>query len=121
MGCNNKPFYRVVVADARNPVKGRFIETVGWYDPKMKTENFKIDLDRVEYWKGNGAILSDTVKNIVKRARIAAEQAAMNPPPTPEPEEAPAAEAAPAEAPVEETEKAEAPAEEEKTEAPAES
>ena len=88
MGNKNNPFFRIVVADSRSPTDGRFIETIGWYDPMKKGDvSFKVKLDRVEYWRGNGAQVSDTVANLVKRA------ARMQPP-----EAAAAAVEAPAEA-----------------------
>ena len=70
MGNTNNPFYRIVVADARSPSKGRFLETLGWYDPKEAEakKNFKVDVSRVNYWVGNGAELSDTVNSLVKKA-----------------------------------------------------
>lgn len=69
MGTNKAPFFRVVVADVRQPIKGRFIETIGWYDPKKAGMNHEIKLDRIEYWVDQGAQLSDTVKSLVKQSR----------------------------------------------------
>ncbi len=72
MGNNNKPFFRVIVADARSPAKGRFLENIGWYDPEGKrAQNFKLSMDRFDYWKGQGAQVSDTVKNLVTMAKTA--------------------------------------------------
>lgn len=72
MGGTNDPSYRVVAADKRSPRDGRFIETLGWYDPKKDNgKDLKLELDRIEYWKSNGATVSDTVKNLVKRAKEA--------------------------------------------------
>ena len=101
-GSTNKPFYRVVVADARHPIKGRFIEMVGWYDPKKRKENCSLKLDRVEHWTERGAQMSDTVKSLVKKCRDASIAQDL-----PEPDaapEAPVAEETPVEAaaPVEE-------------------
>lgn len=89
MGNTNNPFYRIVVADSRSPAKGKFLETIGWYDPKIQdaSADFKLDLDRLDYWTGCGAQLSTTVGNLVKKAR--------NAPPVVT-EEAPAVEEAPA-------------------------
>ena len=69
MGSRNAPFYRVVVQDGRRATTGRFIETIGWYDPKQEGENFSINLDRVEYWTSSGAQPSDTVSSLIKKAR----------------------------------------------------
>lgn len=67
IGTRNKPSYRVVATDSRNPRDGRFIEIIGYYDPRHQDE--KIDLARAEYWIGVGAQPSETVMSIVNRAR----------------------------------------------------
>ena len=68
-GATNDVCYRVVAADARFPRDGRFLEILGWYDPKKEGVNFVLKLDRIEYWKSKGALISDTVKSLLKRAR----------------------------------------------------
>lgn len=68
-GSKNQPSYRVVAADTRFPRDGRFLETLGWYDPKREGERFHLDLERIEYWKSNGAQLSDTVRSLCRQAR----------------------------------------------------
>ena len=68
-GTKNAPYYRVVVADKRSPRDGKFIELVGNYDPKRASENFTLNLDRVEYWLAQGAQPSDTVRSMIKKAR----------------------------------------------------
>lgn len=70
MGARNKPFYRLVVADSRFATTGRFLEALGWYDPKQKADNFSVNLERVNYWLGTGAQLSTTAKSLVKKAQI---------------------------------------------------
>jgi small subunit ribosomal protein S16 len=72
MGSTNKPFYRVVAADERAATSGRFLETLGWYDPKKAGENFQLDISRVDYWKGAGARMSETVRSLAKKARAKA-------------------------------------------------
>jgi small subunit ribosomal protein S16 len=72
MGSNKKPFFRIVATDERSPQSGRYLENVGWYDPKLKGTNYELKLDRVEYWKTNGAIVSDSVQSLLGRARRAA-------------------------------------------------
>ena len=66
MGSKKKPFYRINVADSRAPRDGRFIETVGTYNP-LVTEN---QVTLKEEWLGNGAQPSDTVRNILSKAGI---------------------------------------------------
>ena len=102
MGRINKPFYRVVATDSRCSNTGRFLETLGWYDPDRAGPNFSLKLDRVDYWKSNGAIFSDTVKSLVRKSRKGLGVAANAPAPVEEPAPvAESAEAAAAETPVE--------------------
>jgi len=68
MGTINKPFYRVVVADSRFATTGRFLEILGWYDPKQKGDNFSLNLERVKHWLGTGAQISPTAASLLKRA-----------------------------------------------------
>ena len=55
IGAKNSPVFRIVVADGRSPRDGKFIEEIGTYHPRQKGENVKLDLDRVNYWVGQGA------------------------------------------------------------------
>lgn len=66
-GKRNAPSHRIVVADGRSPRDGRFIETIGVYDPRKKAE--QVDLERVDYWVSHGAQPSETVSAIIKRVR----------------------------------------------------
>ena len=68
-GAKKRPFFNVVVADARNRRDGRFIERVGFYNPVAKEgqESVRIDNERVAYWQSQGAQLSDAVAKICKR------------------------------------------------------
>jgi len=75
-GNRNSPYYKIVVADQRKPRDGKFIEIIGTYDPKKAGENFTIKLDRAEYWVGVGARPSQTVGNIIGKARKSTEAAA---------------------------------------------
>lgn len=68
VGCTNAPSFRVVAADSRSPRDGRFIEILGFYDPKRKGENYELKMDRIDYWRGQGATVSETVASILKRA-----------------------------------------------------
>ena len=67
MGAKKAPFYRVVVADARSPRDGKFIETIGTYDPTVNPAAVKIDEEKAMKWMGNGAQPTDTVKAILKK------------------------------------------------------
>ncbi len=68
-GAKKRPFFNVVVTDSRNARDGRFVERVGFYDPKAPEgrESLRIDLARLEFWKGKGAKPSDTVQRLVKQ------------------------------------------------------
>jgi small subunit ribosomal protein S16 len=68
VGTKNTPVYRIVVADGRSPRDGRFIETLGTYDPTKADPNFTVKLDRAHFWIEKGAQPSDTVRSILKRA-----------------------------------------------------
>jgi small subunit ribosomal protein S16 len=73
MGAKKKPFYRIVAADSRAPRDGRFIEKLGHYDPMTEPPLLKVDLERVDYWIGVGAQPSDTVSQLVAKARSVAD------------------------------------------------
>lgn len=70
MGSKQKPFYRIVAADARSPRDGRFIELVGTYDPIKGSDKVTIDEAKALTWLSNGAEPTDTVRNILSRAGI---------------------------------------------------
>jgi small subunit ribosomal protein S16 len=74
VGAVHKPYYRVVVAEARSRRDGAAVEVLGQYQPTNKGEGnqYNLDLARVDYWLGQGAQPSDTVASILKRARKAA-------------------------------------------------
>src|SRR5699024_10275655 len=67
MGSKKRPFYRIVVADSRSPRDGRFIETVGTYNPLTDPETVTLKEEKVMNWLNNGAQPSDTVRNILSR------------------------------------------------------
>jgi len=68
-GSVHNPHYRVVVADVRRPRDGGFIENLGHYDPRKKTENFlSLDLERARYWMSQGAQPTDTARRLLKQA-----------------------------------------------------
>ena len=72
MGAKKSPFYRVVIADSRSPRDGRFIETVGTYNPISQPAEIKLDEEKILSWLGNGAQPSDTVRNLLSNAGILA-------------------------------------------------
>ena len=70
MGSKQKPFYRIIVADSRSPRDGRFIETVGTYNPIKSNDNITVKEDRVTYWLDNGAQPTDTVKSLLSKTGV---------------------------------------------------
>ena len=70
-GAKKRPFYHIVVADARSKRDGRRIEKIGFFNPMAKgqEETLRLDLERVDYWTGVGAQLSERVQNLVSQAR----------------------------------------------------
>ena len=69
-GRTHLPTYRIVVADSRSPRDGRFIETVGTYNPIMEPAEIKIDEEKAIKWLNNGAQPTDTVKSLLSRAGV---------------------------------------------------
>ena len=70
MGSKKRPFYRVVVADSRSPRDGRFIETVGTYNPLTEPEQVTLKEEAIMNWLSNGAQPSDTVRNILSKQGV---------------------------------------------------
>lgn len=73
-GAKKLPFYHIVVTDSRKARDGRRIERLGFFNPvaRGREERLRVDLDRVDYWTGVGAQLSDRVKTLVAEARTQA-------------------------------------------------
>ena len=70
MGAKQRPSYRIVAADSRSPRDGRFIETVGTYNPIANPAEVHIDKEKAMKWLNNGAQPTDTVKNIFRQEGI---------------------------------------------------
>lgn len=70
MGAKKSPFYRIVVADSRSPRDGRFIETVGTYNPVTEPAQVEINEEQVLKWLKDGAKPSDTVRNLFSKQGI---------------------------------------------------
>ena len=70
MGAKKKPFYRIVVADKRSPRDGRFIETIGTYDPLTNPTTVEIKLDRAAHWLSVGAQPSEAVERLLRKAGL---------------------------------------------------
>ena len=70
MGAKKRPSYRIVAADSRSPRDGRFIESVGIYDPITDPATIRLDEDRVRHWLGVGAQPTETVAAIFRRHNL---------------------------------------------------
>jgi small subunit ribosomal protein S16 len=68
-GAKKRPFFNMVVADSRDKRDGRFIERVGFYNPRATggEEMLRVQLDRVNHWQSNGAQLSSTLTRLIKQ------------------------------------------------------
>ncbi len=70
MGAKKDPFYRIVAADSRSPRDGRFIESIGYYNPTSTPAEIKVDSEAALKWLRNGAQPSDTVRNLLSQAGV---------------------------------------------------
>ena len=66
-GAKKKPFYRIVVADGESPRNGKYLENVGTYDPLIDPAKVTLKTERIQYWMGQGAKPSDTVRSLLKK------------------------------------------------------
>lgn len=69
MGKKKEPTYRIIVIDSRKQPKSSYIESLGYLNPRSEEENFKVDMERLEYWLRNGAQPTETVKNLIKKLK----------------------------------------------------
>lgn len=72
-GAKKQPFYHIVVTDSRNARDGRNIERLGFFNPVARGQNerLRLDTERVDYWVGHGALVSERVSKLVAEARRA--------------------------------------------------
>ncbi|MEM6991762.1 MAG: 30S ribosomal protein S16 [Myxococcota bacterium] len=67
-GAKKRPFYRVVATDSRSPRDGRFLEKLGTVNPNTEPSTVDLNIPRIEYWLGHGALPTQTMARILKRA-----------------------------------------------------
>ncbi|MCP5086134.1 MAG: 30S ribosomal protein S16 [Rhodobacteraceae bacterium] len=121
-GSKKRPYYRVVAADSRSPRDGRYVEKLGTYSPllpKDSEERVKLDMERVQYWLGQGATPTERVSRFLEAAGVVEKQERSNPKkgaPGKKAVERAEEKAAKAAAPAKEAPAEEAPAEEEAAE-----
>ena len=70
VGRKKTPVYRIVVADSRSPRDGRFIETIGQYNPRLSEGGLNLKNDRANYWLDVGAQPTDTVRSLLRKAGV---------------------------------------------------
>ena len=70
VGAKKDAAFRIVVADSRRARDGRFIEQLGHYDPQPREAQYKVDVERVQYWLGVGAQASNQVRSLLKKAGV---------------------------------------------------
>ncbi len=70
-GAKKRPFYHIVATDKRNRRDGRYLERLGFFNPRATggEEKLRVDVERVDYWLGEGAQPSDTVEKLLKQYR----------------------------------------------------
>jgi small subunit ribosomal protein S16 len=78
-GAKKRPFYRIVVADNDSPRDGRFLEKVGTYNPLRDPAEVVVQTDRIEYWLGQGAVPTDTVRSLLKKQSTPVDEAPAAP------------------------------------------
>ncbi len=79
-GAKKRPFFNMVVADSRHRRDGRFIERVGFYNPRATggEEALRIELERIKYWQSQGAQLTSTVIRLMKQSGVAQKEVIAN-------------------------------------------
>jgi small subunit ribosomal protein S16 len=76
VGARKQPYYRVVVIEKGRARNGRSVEVVGTYNPRTSPASVKLETERIQYWTGKGAQLSETVGKLVKNYQPVAAPAA---------------------------------------------
>ena len=75
-GAKKRPFYHITVTDSRKPRDGRFIERVGFFNPIAQGKDIRLSIDheRLDYWVGTGAKLSERVESLIKESKLSPEE-----------------------------------------------
>ena len=67
MGAKKKPFYRLVAADSEATRDGKFLEILGYYDPMKDPAIIKVHKEKINYWLGKGALVSESARAVLKK------------------------------------------------------
>jgi small subunit ribosomal protein S16 len=70
MGRRGQSYFRIVVADQRSPRDGRFVATIGHYNPRTNPAEIKVNADQAQAWLAKGATPTDTVRSLLKKAGV---------------------------------------------------
>jgi small subunit ribosomal protein S16 len=70
VGRKGQAYFRIVVADSKSPRDGRFVATIGNYNPKAKPAVIEVDADQARAWMEKGAMPTDTVRSLLKKAGV---------------------------------------------------
>lgn len=70
MGAKHQPVYRVVVADSRTPRGGKYLEALGYYNPRTEPSTIRLDEERVRRWLDRGARPSDAARVLLEKTGI---------------------------------------------------
>jgi small subunit ribosomal protein S16 len=68
-GGKHNPVYRVVVSDSRKDTQADYLEQVGFYNPQLDPPEIRLDLEKVEKWRNQGAGVSETVRSLIRKAQ----------------------------------------------------
>lgn len=68
LGAKKRPFYRIIVTDARRPRESKAKDIIGYYDPLKEPAEIKVDMEKARYWLERGAQASETVQALLKQA-----------------------------------------------------
>lgn len=70
MGAKKKPMYRIVASDSRSPRDGKYVELIGTYNPNTNPADVKIDKEVAKKWLSNGAVPTDTARNLLSKVGV---------------------------------------------------
>lgn len=70
LGTKHKPFFRIIAADDRAKREGKHLEILGYFDPKVNPPKIKIKMDRLQYWLGVGAQITEPVRKLVEKSQV---------------------------------------------------
>jgi small subunit ribosomal protein S16 len=81
VGRKGQAFFRIVVADSKSPRDGRFVATIGNYNPRAKPAVIDVNAEQARAWLEKGAMPTDTVRSLLKKAGVLGKSAPPAPPP----------------------------------------